>query len=217
MNTNISIRRAIEKDIPFLIETILAAEKSGTETLAYCPIFSLSENEFTGLLKNILEEDIQGQELCVSDFIIAEVNGVYAGACCGWIEGEHGASSSLKASILHYFLGEEKIAKAQNKIKLADALHIEREPGILQLESIYIRQDFRGKGVLQKLFEEHISEAKRKTDLDKAQIQLMKTNESALKAYHKLGFEIIMEKHSDNPEILRILPSHHKVMMQKFI
>ena len=71
MKTNISIRKATEKDIPFLIETIIAAEKSGTETIAYCSIFSLGKEEFTELLKNILEEDIQGQELCVSDFLIA--------------------------------------------------------------------------------------------------------------------------------------------------
>src|SRR3989339_169360 len=180
MKTNISIRKATEKDIPFLIETIIAAEKSGTETFAYCSIFSLGKEEFTELLKNILEEDIQGQELCVSDFLIAEEKGISVGACCGWIEGENGTSSSLKANILHYFLGEEKIAEAQGIMKIADALHIERE-----------------------------------ADLKKAQIQLMKTNETALKAYDKLGFEIICEKHSDNPEILRILPSHHKVMMQK--
>jgi len=159
MKTNISIRKATEKDIPFLIETIIAAEKSGTETIAYCSIFSLGKEEFTELLKNILEEDIQGQELCVSDFLIAEEKGISVGACCGWIEGENGTSSSLKANILHYFLGEEKIAEAQGIMKIADALHIEREADALQLESIYIRTEYRGKGILQVLYDTFITEA----------------------------------------------------------
>ena len=51
--------------------------------------------------------------------------------------------------------------------------------------------------------------------IKKAQIILSKTNDSAYKAYGKMGFEIASEKFCDNLEIIKILPSNKKLMMEK--
>ena len=50
-------RKAEEKDIPFLIETIIAAEKSGTDVFSYSKIFELPELEIRKILADILAED----------------------------------------------------------------------------------------------------------------------------------------------------------------
>ena len=65
-------RKAEEKDIPFLIETIVAAEKSGTDVFSYSKIFELPELEIRKILADILAEDVTGQELCYSDYLMAE-------------------------------------------------------------------------------------------------------------------------------------------------
>jgi len=80
MEEEVKIRRANRADIDFIIETIIEAEKSLTDKISYCNIFSLSESELLDILRNILSEDITGQDLCYSEYLIAEVNGVVAGA-----------------------------------------------------------------------------------------------------------------------------------------
>ncbi|MBK6839524.1 MAG: hypothetical protein IPG90_15760 [Bacteroidetes bacterium] len=56
----------------FLIETIVAAEKSGTDVFSYSKIFELPESEIRKILADILAEDATGQELCYSDYLMAE-------------------------------------------------------------------------------------------------------------------------------------------------
>lgn len=219
MISALNIRKAQESDIQFLIETIIEAEKSGTDKNAYCTLFSLNEDEFKNILKEILLEDIQGQELCISDFLIAEVDGRYAGACCGWIEAKEGnTSASLKTNILYHFLGEERIQKAIPKLKIIEDIQFEKEAGCLQLECVYVKSEFRGQGIVQQLFSAHFKKNKQKfPEFKKAQIILAKTNDTAYKAYFKWGFQLKAEKFSESAEILRFLPANSRILMEKLL
>ena len=66
----IIIRQAEISDIDFIIEAILEADRSDTDRISYCTIFNLSRVEFRKILREILIEDIQGSELCLSDFLV---------------------------------------------------------------------------------------------------------------------------------------------------
>ncbi|MEI6764568.1 MAG: GNAT family N-acetyltransferase [Bacteroidota bacterium] len=218
MEESFHIRKAAERDIPFLVESVIAAEKSGTETLSYSTIFNISEEEVKALLSRIFEEDIPGQELCISGFLIAEINGEYAGAVSAWVEGVEGPSTIIKANMLSFFLGKEKVANATTKGTLLNTVHIEREIGALQLESVYTCNKFRGQGVSGKLIEEHIRLVKKDfTDVKRAQILLAKTNNSAYKAYHKPGFYTVLERKCTDAAILDLLPADTMILMQKEI
>jgi ribosomal protein S18 acetylase RimI-like enzyme len=214
------IRKATEKDIPFLITTILEAEKSGTDKLSYSNIFSISEERFRTLLAQMLEEDIEGQELCVSGFRIAEnEEGVFMGAVCAWVEGLDGMPSKiLKANVLLHFMDKVSLESAIEKTAIIETLNFERESGALQIESVYTDNNFRGKGVSGKLILKHIEEAAQKNPgLNKVQILVAKTNASALKAYEKLGFKVVQEKSCNDPKIIEWLPSNTRVMMECFV
>lgn len=215
----IEIRKAQEKDVDFLIETIIHAEKSGTENLSYCKFFSISEAELTSILKEILEEDIEGQELCISGFLIAFIDNKPVGAICSWIEGSDGNPAAiLKANIFYHFFGMEKCEQASDKLKIAEALTLEREIGAIQIESVYVHESARGKGISKKLIIEHVkNHLSSSPEVKKVQIILAKTNDNAFFAYKNAGFEIVNEKHTDNKEVLNLLPSDTLVLMENSV
>jgi hypothetical protein len=162
MEASFHIRKASERDIPFLVESVIAAEKSGTETLSY--------------------------------------------------------SAIIKANVLSFFLGKEKVANAATHGTLLNTVHIEREIGALQLESFYTCNKFRGRGVSGRLIEEHICLVKNDfSDVKRAQILLAKTNDSAYKAYHIPGFYTVLERKCTNAAILELLPTDTMILMQKEI
>ena len=213
----IRIRNAVEADIPFLIEGIIAAEKSGTEKLSYCTIFNITESELRTLLAIVLAEDITGQELCVSGFLVAEMNEQRAGAVCSWVEGADGKSSAiLKGNLLLHFLGRERIAAAAADLKLMEQLSLARTNGALQLESVYVSAAYRGRGICGKLLATHQQRAQREhPGLSRGQIILAKSNDSAYAAYEKSGFRITAERRSQSPRVLELLPASCRILMEK--
>ena len=217
MAEGLVLRGAKEADREFLIEAIIEAEKSGSEAISYCEIFSLSEVELHTLLDAVLQEDFAGQELCTSGFLIAEIDGEYAGAACAWLEGEAGLPSTLiKANLLQHFLDKERLRLARPFLVRLEALAIAREAGAAELESIYVRPAYRGQGITGCLLEEHLSLLRRRMPaLAKAQIILVKGNDRACRAYEKLGFGVALERHTDDPLLHSIVPGGTKILMEK--
>jgi len=219
MADGLVVRRAAPKDRDFLVEAIIEAEKSGAQRISYCEIFSLTEDEVRALLASILDEDFEGQELCISGFLVAEVDGEYAGAACAWIEGESEMPSALiKANLLHHFLDAEKLERARPWFARLEALAIARKSGAAQLESIYVRAPHRGRGITGRILDEQLSLLRgRVPGLAKAQIILVDQNDRALRAYQKLGFRVALERRSEDPMLLSIVPGGVKILMEKTI
>lgn len=212
----IELKRATEADVDFIVEAIIEAEKSGTNRLSYATMFKISETEVVEILKNAVLEDIPSNELCISGFMIAWIDGVPSGAVCSWIEAVDDIPSALlKANILYHFLGTEVLERASEHSGLLEQINIPRQKGTIQIESVYVSNKFRGLGVSNKiilqLIKETIQNGQKAT---KVQIQLAATNLSALRSYEKLGFLTVMEKKCDNPAILDFLPSDSKIMME---
>lgn len=213
------IRQANEKDIEFLIEAIIEAEKSGTDILSYSTLFDLSESEVKSTLREILSEDIPGQELCISGFLIAEIDNQLVGASCSWVEGENGNVSKInKANLLVWFFGKEKCDHAAQHFHFLRDLNFERESGTLQLECVYTKNGYRGKGIVWQLFKEHFKVHKsRISELKKAQLIVAANNESALKAYKKQGFYTIASAQTPHKNVLDFLPSDKRIQMEIII
>jgi predicted GNAT family acetyltransferase len=168
------------------------------------------------ILKNAVLEDIPGNELCVSGFMIAFIDGVASGAVCSWIEGaDEIPSAILKANILYHFLGTEVLERAAQNTKLLEQLTIPRETGAIQIESVFVHNKFRGLGVSNKLILEQIKATiENGQQVTKVQIQLAGSNQPALNSYQKLGFRTVVTKKCDDPKILDLLPSDTKIMME---
>jgi len=217
MDNLITIEKATEADIDFIIESIIEADRCNTDRISYCNIFNLSLSEFKDILKNILLEDIGGHEFCLSSFLIAKIDGRNAGACCSWIEALDGTPSFLiKYSLLSQYLDEAKIEYSKSISPLIKGFHIERERLALQIESVYVHPNFRGLGISNKIISEHFRQKRLLyPNLEKSQLIVTNDNVRALSVYEKLGFAVTRKFKVDNEMILSILPSDCLVLMEK--
>ena len=94
-------------------------------------------------------------------------------------------------------------------------LSVNREPGALQLEHDYTREQYRRHGVFTRLIKESISRNTNKhNEIEKVQVALFKANFKSLNAHIKLGFEIVEEKHVDDPEVFKFFPFDTKVLLE---
>lgn len=212
-------RNATVKDIPFLVETIIEAEKSGTSILSYCTIFGLTEQETEMYLSKMLEEEIDGCELSISSFFIAEEQESIAGAVAVWLEGSEGISSTiLKGNLLNYTLPKPNMEIALKKAAIIKEAHIEYQNGTLQLGLVYVSNTYRGQNLAGKMIEYAISNYRNKyPEIFEMHVQVFGNNIPAIKSYKKVGFEIVKSKESLNPEINKLLPYSTKVLMKKLL
>jgi ribosomal protein S18 acetylase RimI-like enzyme len=213
------IRQATIIDIPFLVDTIIEAEKSGNSILTYTTIFGLTESEAREYIKKMLEEEIDGCELSVSGFILAELNGTIAGAVGAWYEGSEGVPSNfLKGNLLSSVLPFSCIEKATRLNIIVRELHIEYINGTIQIGLVYVAPEARGRGLVPVLIERKIGMLKEKYPHAKeAYIQVYGINQPAIRAYEKAGFEVVLKKIALLPETAEYMPDTSKVLMRKYI
>lgn len=215
------IRKAQDTDRQFILEAIIAAEAGGKGPLPWCALFDLSEAEYQIILGDILDEEIEGQEWCVSQFYIASYNGKSIAALSAWEEGRAGQQSSmLMSTLVYHFITNEKRIAAQEKMKLYSEIRIDRTPHALQLESIYTHPEFRGKSLASHLIQEVIQRFQPEfPEIKKAEIILSGSNVSARRAYEKIGFSLEEERRfpGSTEEIQQLFPGNSRIKLTKNI
>ncbi|MDO9256708.1 MAG: GNAT family protein [Bacteroidales bacterium] len=212
-------RIATVKDIPFLANTIIEAEKSGTDKLSYSTIFGLSEDESRKYIIDMLSEEVDGCELSVSSFFVAESAGQVVAAVSVWIEGVDGIPSSvLKGNLLSYTLPQHCIERAVSIFPIIRDLQIEYEHDTIILGNGHVVKEFRGNNLLGILMSERMKQLSlEKPGIKNAFAQVFECNTPSLRTCEKLGFHRSMVKTSTNDEILQYLPYHSKVLLKKSI
>lgn len=213
------IRSATIKDIDFLVDTIVAAEKSGTDNFGLAKLFELSEDNMRHYLAAMLEEEIDGCELSVSSFIVADCGGKAVAAFAGWIEGQNEddlPSSILKSNLIGYVLPKENMLKSQTKSEIVKPLQIEREIGTYQLEYSYTDPNHRGKDLMGRIIEEHFNRAM-ESKVNKIQVHVFADNAPAIRTYEKKGFVIKREFVSNHPLTAQYFPSNKELLMEKVL
>lgn len=213
------IRQAKEEDIPFLVDTIIEAEKSGTEILTYTTVFGLTEAEARGYLEKMLKEEVDGCELSLSGFILAEKNEKILGAVGAWVEGAEGIPSTiLKGNLLRYILPMYCFEKAGALKKIVNDVHIEHIINTIQIGLVYIAPDARGKGLVPILIDHRINMLKENfSHVKEAYVQVFGNNLPAIRAYEKAGFQTVFRKNASLHETSDFMPHTSKVLMKKNI
>ncbi len=216
---DIVFRKATVKDIPFLVETIIEAEKAGTDILPYSTIFGLTEEEVKKYLIEMLDEEIDGCELSLSSFLVAEIDNVVIAASSAWVEGAEGLSSQIiKGNLLKYVLPRKAIQKAFSLNDIIHDLYFEYKKNTIHFGVGYVAEEYRGKGLFGKLKNLQISSLKKNGEnISEAYVDIFGNNKAAIKANEKLGFKLVETKETDNKEILKILPSNKKILLKKIL
>jgi ribosomal protein S18 acetylase RimI-like enzyme len=214
------IRQATLKDIEFLADVVIGAEKSNSDKLSYSTLFNLPEKKVKELIIAMFDEEIDGCEFSVSSYLITEYNGVPAAGFSAWVEGliDNIPSKVLKANLINYTFDAESKAFLQTKAHMIKPILSEREPLTLQYEYLMVTPEHRGKhlanGLINKLEEYALAAF---PDLTKAQVQVFKNNTAAIKTYQNNGFEIVKSYKATDPAIFDYLPFDEKLIMEKKI
>lgn len=213
----ILLRKAILTDIPFLVEVIIEAEKAGTEIFSYSTIFGTSQKDAQKYIALMLDEEVDGCELSVSSFLVAEYEGKIVGSLSAWVEGSEGIPSSiLKGNLLNYVLPKECIERAKNFNKVTREVHIEYIPNTIQIGVVYVVKEFRGKNLSNILIEEKITQLTAEhSGITDVCVQIFSCNIPSLKAFQKSDFEIALTKESAEDEIKLLLPSNTKHLLKR--
>lgn len=199
-----------KEDIDFITEAILESEKSGTAILGWQRILNLSESEVRTLIIQILEEDIEGQEWYIPNFRILRENNTNIAALSIWKEASSGV---IKSQAISWFLPWKWQASAVN-LQMIQKIQIPRLKDVFQLENIYVRPEYRGKGLITALIEGAISGMTEAfPEVSKAEIQLMSENQAAMHAYIKCGFIKRAESAETDDAILTLLPGKSRTSL----
>lgn len=214
--SDLVVRNAILHDIDFVIETIIEADKGGTSISSTCNILNILEEEYRIILRDILTENLEGQEYSLSGFLVAELHNEPIGALGSWVEGSVGVSSYLLYSnILLHFMKREKIPLILANFKITKELSFRREEGSLQFEYGYVKKEFRRRGVYTKIMIESLRKHYLLNNtISKVQGICFKENYPSLNAAKKLGFKEIESKKSYNEALTKIFPYNEKVLIE---
>lgn len=213
----ITINRATINDIDFITDTIVAAEKSGTDNFGLAKLFGVDEETMKDYIHAMLDEEVDGCEMSLSSFLVARHNGKPVAAFAGWIEGcneDNMPSSLLKSNLIGYVLPQECLMRSREQANVVRPLQIEREDGSYQLEYSYTVPEYRGKGVLGAIIDAHEQEAISK-GVSKIQVHVFDNNPAAIKSYMRKGFKETRRYESNYPETSMYFPSNIELLMEK--
>ena len=210
---NYIIRPATLKDIGFLVEGIIEAEKSGTSLLSYTTLFGLSESKTRDLLIEMLEEEVEDCDLALEGFMVAEYNGNPVAALNAWVEGKNGlASTTVKGNLLGFYLPKDSLKKAQGLNHIFADLSIEHVNGSLYFGPAYVVPEHQGALLLVKLCQAQIA---KHPDVTEVYCPIFSNNLPSIQNFKLLNFKVFKEYNSDCEEIKNLLPSNTKLLMYK--
>jgi ribosomal protein S18 acetylase RimI-like enzyme len=216
---NLLIRNTNESDIDFLIDSIIESEKGNTQVVSYCSLFNISEQFLRSIIRKIFEERINDFDFSLNSFLIAEYKNYPVACYSGWIESNKGMPSALlKISAFKTFLPKTNIQYYENIAYVVKEIFIKRDHLTLQLENVFVKKEYRGNGLVSLLLDALVKKTTTSyPEVTKAQIQFFKENSPAFFRQSKLGFKIIDERKSNNPEIIKYMPGKTKIKMEKEI
>lgn len=215
-NSNYHIRQATETDIPFLVKTILGADAGNGNVASYAAVFGLSNDDAAKYISEMMTEEMEGCELSPVHFLVAEYENEVVAATAAWVEESDGiASWVVRSALFQEYFPAEAIEHAQSISELAQSMVLKRTPGTMQLESLFVEPEHRGKGLARMLFAaqaEQVLENFPETKI--AQLMTYTDNIPAIKAYEKMGFKKTRETISSDPNVLKYYPGHGMLIME---
>ena len=216
MIEKLEIKKATEKDIDFIIESIIAAEKNNTAILSYSKIFKLKILKVKEILKQTLLFNVDGCELSINSFLIGFIENKPVASIGAWTEGKTGLpSSTIKGNLLFKSMPTDSIKYAKSIFNITSKMYTEYPPNSFCIGIVYIKKKYRGYGIFKKILEIHINNNKIFERKLNTYVHVFSNNISAIKTYKKNGFVMIKELESDNNKIKEYLPFHKKQILIK--
>ncbi|HPF00126.1 MAG: GNAT family N-acetyltransferase [Bacteroidales bacterium] len=214
---NYIIRRAKESDYAFLAEAILKADigTTGTNT-SYAALFGLSYEQARDAITAMMPEEVEGCEFSPFHFLVAEFNGEPVACVSAWIEGLDGVSSWMaRSALMQHYYPKGALDFVQSKKHITDKMMVHRTEGTMQIESVFVSDKHRGKGLAAKLIKAHVAKfLLQQYPVSQAELMTYIENKTAIHTYEKIGFNIKDRTQCDDPDVLHYFPGTGMVLMQ---
>ena len=142
MIEKLEIKKATKKDVDFIIESIIAAEKNNTEILSYSKIFKLKISKVKEILKQTLLFNVDGCELSISSYLIGFIENKPVASLGAWIEGKTGLpSSTIKGNLLFKSMPTDSIKYAKSIFNITSKLYTEYLFNSFCIGVVYIKKN----------------------------------------------------------------------------
>jgi len=217
MMKRVSIRPACDKDIPFLAWVMSTAARSH---LTECP-WSIIFKEPEARTLALLERTVQIPDLYwsyVSNFWVAEVDGYCAAAMCAFAPTATLTQdlASLQCGVVLQEPGcsEKKLTGIRERLAVATLGLPEELDDAWGIESVAVLPEYRGQGLIDKLFE-HVVELGKTRGFKSAQIMCLIGNVQGEQAFERNGFRMVSQK--INPEFEALFGTPGAKLMVKDI
>jgi hypothetical protein len=193
--------------LSFILDAIIESEKSNSSNISYCTLFNITEAEFRETLTLIFKEEIFDFPWLLSNWTVGFFESTPVCALTSWLEKPKVSSEVNKLQALNYYLQSRiDTTKFSDLLLKLQKVSILRVPNYLQLEHMYTIPAYRGRGFIKTL----IKYVLENNSIHNSQIQLTANNQSALKAYLSLGYEICESKCEEGLVNLKLLPNDCK-------
>lgn len=212
--TEYIFRKAEIQDIGFLVESIIEAEKGGTEILGLSTLFNLKEDSVKEYIRLMLLEGVDGCEFSLESSFVLEFEQQCIASAAAWIEANnygHISSSIIKSNLFNFFIPFGHRQYMLKKAQRMSDLFIERIPGTMQFEYVYVNPAFRGQNIACKLIKSIINYFAMPID---KYIQVFSNNIAAIHCYEKVGFKTVKTYTASKQDIKDYLPFHQKLLMK---
>ncbi|MAN61998.1 MAG: hypothetical protein CMI60_08615 [Parvibaculum sp.] len=201
---DIKIRRARNDDVPFLGWVMYTAARSHLETCPWNQILDEADQGTRTLLEHV-SQSANAHWCHVSKFWIAEADGRPAAALCGFTPATEGtailAEAALGVAATELEYSEKKLAGIGERLVVAMSGLPEDLPDVWGVENVAVLPEYRGKGLIDRLFD-HVLDEGREHGFKRVQILCLIGNERAERAWVRNGFEVLTQQTSQEFEQL---------------
>lgn len=193
--TTITLRDATKSDIDLLAWVMRSASRSHVPLGLWEYIFSLDEERALTFLRHLAATD-EIHWMHHSLFIVAEVDGIAAGALCGYDPPTQGMDQLLAvmpAAGAAVGVRDADYGEIMRRSEIVGRINSDTAPGAWVVENVATKPEFRRRGVIDELLRAIVDRGREK-GYELAQISVFIGNAPARNAYVKAGFEYVDEK-----------------------
>ena len=211
------VRRAGPDDIEFVVTAIVEAERSGSGASVYERVFDLSPADVRALVREMVEQGLDGSELSCASFWLAVDGDVPVAGLAAWVEADGGPGSAmLRAAALVHALGARRWQASAPRLRALRAVEVARQPGSLQIESVYTAPEQRGRGTVSELIGRAIADCRAThPHVTRCQILSVVENGASGRAFARAGFREVRRVTSSASEVLAFFPGSGRILWER--
>lgn len=194
----ITVRPAEAADLDFLVWAMATAGRSHLDATVWSKMFGRDEAWILDLLAAAAQSP-EPHWCHLSRFWVAEADGRPAGAMSGFdpaTQGNDALSGALLTAAMELGLEAAEIEGVLTRAALMDEASPKTHPEVWGAENVAVKPEFRGRGVLEALFEAVAAQG-RAQGRRRLQILCLNGNERALKAWARNGFDLRADYRSE--------------------